>query len=302
MSYEFIFDYRENKHYNNDFLNLVKRLSGKGCLEDWMTKGHWDDNYIPFALVNQKGDVVANIGGVKLNVFIEGVKFSAIQLGQLLVRDGYEDENLAPILLKFITTKYENIVDLIFSYDPDLTPDLINKYNFQAATEFKYYKEWDPNHQPSGIIIKKIDTEGSKDLDLIQSEIKHSTRLSRKLSTSGDSQIKLFNILKYFRKNVYWIPSLETIAIFSFTDGIFQLAGVYSKNAIDINELLDCIVPLGIYKIEFGFIPDVTGICKEHLNYSRRDLPAVINRIAIKIISAPIDLDNLLLPMLSRWK
>ncbi|ATZ18491.1 hypothetical protein ESOMN_v1c01060 [Williamsoniiplasma somnilux] len=299
-AYELIFDYRDNKHHNNDFLNLIKK-SGKSCLEDWMTKGHWDENYVPFALINNKGEIVANIGAIKFSLFIEGVRYNAVQLGQVIIKDSHKDQNLEEELIALIVSKYENIVDVIFSYDPEISPYLIKNHGFMDAHEYKYFKDWDPNLEPSGNIIKKIDTDGSKELAYIQTEIKHSTRMSKKIATSGDSQIKLFNILKYFRKNVYYIPSFEAIAVFSFTDGLFQLAGVYSKNNIEIDELLRVIVPLGINKIEFGFIPYVSDLQKQPLKYNTGHMPK-IHRLAINAISAPIDFESVLFPMLSRIK
>ncbi|AVP49643.1 hypothetical protein [Williamsoniiplasma luminosum] len=297
--FELIYDYRDNKHYNVELLNLMKREGAKSTFEDWMVRYQWDDNYVPFALVNHKGDIVANVGVMKMSVFVGNTRYKGIQLISLLVRDSYKNQDVESILLNMIVNKFENVVDAIYSFDEDINEFLQDFPHFDKIEEFIYSKKWDPEKASSGVIVKKMDLSNSKEFDLLYHEIKHTTRVSPIIATSGDVSIKLFNILKYYDRNVYHVPSKDAFVIFTNIDNIFRIVSIYSKSQCDLQDLLNVLVPKGTKKVEFGFIP---GPIFSDLDIEPNIEGNKRNKIFLRDISAGVDKSKIFFPTLSRGR
>lgn len=306
VKYELIFDYRDNKHYNNELINLIKKNIAKdhtkSSYELWMTKKKWDENYLPFALINEKGDIVCNIGVMKMNAIFDNKKYQVIQLIGKIVREGYEDADVDSQLVRMIIEKYENVVDAIYSYDESIKYLLKQEPGFEVLKEHIYIKPWNPERPNSGVIIRKVNTDSNKGLDFLHHEIKHSTRLSPVLWTSGDASIKVYNILKYFRRNVYFIPSKNVVVIFIIEDDIFTLVSVYSKSSVNLRELLDILVPQGINKVVFAFAPEWDGddLLIEEFVPSFNLNSYNSHELVIKFISRPLYNGIICFPMLSK--
>ncbi|PPE06039.1 hypothetical protein [Williamsoniiplasma lucivorax] len=297
--FELIYDYRDNKRHNLELLALIKREGTKSTYEDWMVKYHWDDNYIPFALVNEKGDIVCNVGVMKMNVFVGNTKYKATQLISLLIKDSYKNKGLEKKLLTQIVNKFGNVVDLIYSFDSTINDFLKEISDFKLSEEFRYIKPWDMTKTSSGIIIKKMDLNNTKDFDMLYSEIKHTTRVSPILSTSGDASIKMFNILKYYDRNVYYVPSKDAVVVFVNDDHVFKLVSVYSKSNSNIEDLLNTLVPEGTRQVEFGFIPD-QSIKDVEILTTEHDMNK--RKLYIHDISAGVSKWKICFPVLSRGR
>ncbi|WP_026389268.1 hypothetical protein [[Acholeplasma] multilocale] len=300
-SYELIFDYRQNKHYNNELLNLIKR-NNKSCFEDWMTKGHWEENYVPLSLINEKNDIITTLGVIKTNLYINQRKCNAIQLSRIIVKEGYEDQGVEQQLLKAIVNKYSNVSDIIYSFAEDEEQQLLLENNFTKVQEYVYFIPWNPQTEQEGTVIKKIDTDSVKDLEFLQEEIKHSTRISPAISTNGDSGVKMYNILKHYRRNVYFVPSMDATVVFTINNNVFTLVAVFSKSPIDVMDLLSILVPVGIERVEFGFIPKCENLHIRELNLVETPEGVIDSRLFINEITTRIAGARILFPLLSREK
>ncbi|ATZ16121.1 hypothetical protein JN01_0479 [Entomoplasma freundtii] len=303
--YEMIFDYRSNKHYGNELMTLIKKEAAKSSYESWISRSKWDENYIPFALVNENGDILANLGIVRLYVYANQVRYQAVQLIGLLVNDDYKNQGLDKLLIQKVLAKYDDLVDLIYSYDPLINNLLNDEVGFANIIDCRWCKNWSETSGPTSLIAKRIDTTSTKELRNLWANIKHSARLSPTLSTSGDASIKIYNILKYFSRNVYYIPSKDVYVIFTIDKDVFKLIGVHSKCYIDWDELLKTIVPANIKKIEFGFMPPTSlgDVYHHEASEPITNYGPELGSLMIKVISGEINTSpNFFFPMLSRGK
>lgn len=303
--YEMIFDYRNNKHYSNGLMTLIKKEAAKSSYESWISRSKWDENYVPFALTNENGDILVNIGVMRMYVYVNQVRYQAVQLIGLLVNEDYKNQGLDKILVKRILLKFEDLVDIIYSYDPLINSLLNDEAGFANVLDCRWCKNWSETSGPTSLIAKRIDTNSSKELRNLWSNIKHSARLLPTLSTSGDASIKIYNILKYFSRNVYFIPSKDVYVIFTIDRDIFKLIGVHSKSYIDWNELLKTIVPINIKKIEFGFMPPIQlgDVYFHETSEPITNYGPELGSLMIKVISGRLTaISSFFFPMLSRGK
>ncbi|SYV96571.1 Uncharacterised protein [Mycoplasma putrefaciens] len=106
--------------------------------------------------------------------------------------------------------------------------------------------------------MKKLYPElNNKELEFIKEQLFHTARDNSLFSIKEDRNLQIYNLLKYYKNNVYYLPNLDAVVIFAINGHTFQLLGVYSKKEIDIKTLLEAVVPKGISLIEFYFVPNI---------------------------------------------
>lgn len=305
--YELIFDYRSNKQYNNELLNLIKKESSKSSYESWISRSKWDDNYVPYGLINEQGNIVANVGVFKMKVFYNHVRHKAIQLIGLLVKPEYKDKDVGKILIEKVLDKYQNIVDIIYSYDEKINVYLHPDKGFLSVPNKRLYKQWNPDKKQEVLLARRIETNSPKELGTLLDVIKHSTLKIVGFSTNGDSTIKLYNILKHFSRNVHFIPYKNIYVVFVIENNVFKLLAVFSSSPIIWEGLLEFIIPEGIEEIEFGFLPpecllDVKST--EIINHGNSAYSWLYRKnIKLKIISGNFNSpEDLFFPLLSHGK
>jgi hypothetical protein len=145
MNYEFVYDFKANKHLNAELNQLIKRSYSRSTLDDWMLKGHPDSNYQYFGLVDLKGTLIAAVGLIKTNMFFHNYKHSAIQIGNVFFRESanfsvFEKRDMEHFLLEKVVNKFNTIVDLIYYFhNDDQTEPLLSDFGLEKFQEYKYY-------------------------------------------------------------------------------------------------------------------------------------------------------------------
>ncbi|AVN60624.1 hypothetical protein CG007_03365 [Mesoplasma entomophilum] len=255
-TYDIVFDHKDNKHFNQDLSNLIKR-SPNNNFEKWLFKDKQLENFSPITIVNEKNEIIAALGILKFDVFISGEKCSAVQVGNFFVKEAYLDENLEEILIEAAIYKYSNLVDILISYCGIKDEDILKKSGFERRQEYLFFLPWNNKKKSESSKIIKLDLSVSHDFELVKEAILHSSKQSSILDTKGDSLVKFHNIQKYFEDDLWYIPSLQTVVCFRVKNGIFDFIGSFSSHNIDLEELLNIIVPNGIKRVDFGFMPDI---------------------------------------------
>lgn len=301
MKYEIVNDFKSNKHYYLEFLNIIKRNSVENNLtfEDWMIRIKWDDNYIPFGLIDEYGTLLAFCGVRKTMISSYNKKYRAAQLGKVYVKREHNKEEISRILISRIIAKYENIVDLIYLFDNNLNNKFLSEQGFELMPNYACTLNWDGRESQTNSSVRKIDIDNPTEMTNLYSEIKHSSKMSRVINTNGDALVKAYNIMKYYPRNVFHVPSLDTTIVSTIENDTFNLWGVFSKSDFDMEKLLKLVVPKNVKKISFGFIPEVPKICLEDLPLSRSTNNLVNLRLYVKQISVSLDKRTLKFPILA---
>ncbi|ATZ18338.1 hypothetical protein [Mesoplasma melaleucae] len=265
-TYDIVFDHKDNKHFNQDLSNLIKR-SPNDNFEKWLFKDKQLENFSPITIVNQKNEIIAALGILKFDVFISGEKCSAVQVGNFFVKEAYQKENLEEILIEAAIYKYSNLVDILISYCGLKDEEILKKSGFERRQEYLFFLPWNNKEKMESSKIVKLDLSTAHDFELVKEALLHSSKQSNILDTKGDSLVKFHNIQKYFEEDLWYIPSLETVVCFRIKDGVFDFIASFSPHNIDLPELLNIVVPNGIKRIDFGFMPDI----KEGVHITKTD-------------------------------
>lgn len=302
MKYEIVNDFKNNKHYYLEFLNIVKKNSSEASLtfEDWMIGIKWDDNYVPFGLTDEYGALIAFCGVRKTMISVYDRKYSAAQLGKVYTKREHNKDEISKILIKKIITKYENIVDLIYLFDPSPNNEFLCQQGFELIPNYACTMEWDGEKSVSNSGVRKINIDNQGEMNNLYDEIKHSSHMSKVINTNGDALIKTYNIMKYYPRNVFHVPSLDVIIISTIENTTFNLWGVFSKSEFDIDKLLKLVVPQHVKTVSFGFIPTHPQIKLTNDQSPKTMRNSLVNsQLYIKQISVALDKKVLKFPILA---
>lgn len=301
--YDIIFDYKDNKHFNQD-LNSLIRKSHQENFEKWIFKNKNFNNFLPVTIINEKNEIIAALGVTKFDLFIGNEKCSAIQLGNVFLKDAHKNEGLEFTLINAAIEKYSNVVDIIIAFSNEEDEEIYEKTNFVKTKEYLFFLHWTDDFDSVKNKFNKLDLEINQELEIVTEKIKHSTKQSNHIDTKLDSSVKTFNILKNFSNDVYHIPSMDVVVCFKYNKNIFDLIAVFSHDKVDLNSLLKIIVPKNIKRVDFGFIPDL----KEGVHVVQTDLfvrsseKKLKSNLWIKEITTKISDSKIIFPLLSRQK
>jgi len=311
MDYEFINDFKSNKHLSLELNQLIKRNCARSTLDDWMLKGHSDQNYQYYGLVDLRGNLVAAVGLIKTSIYYRRQRYNAIQLGNVYFHEPndfspFDKSRIEHELLSRIVSKFDTIVDVIYYYHDQDNKPLLEDFGLTPFPEYNYYLELDPHQARRTSVIKRVTLDNANDYTELLATIKHSYQVSKNtFDISSDSIIKLYNILKYFRRSVYKIPSLEVTVVCEFRGNTCKIIAIFAKNEIDLTQIINAIVPQNMTRVEFGFTPcnpipglkcDVKAECK----YETDNLTS--SKLYVKAITLNLEASQVQFPVLSRQK
>ncbi|PPE04756.1 hypothetical protein EELLY_v1c04360 [Entomoplasma ellychniae] len=301
--YDIIFDYKDNKHFNQDLNGLIRKSNNEN-FEKWIFKNKNLNNFLPVTIINEKNEIIAALGITKFEIFIGDEKCTAIQLGNLFLKEAHKHENLEVELINAAIDKYSNVVDIIISFSNDIDEHIYEQTKFKKTKEYLYFLNWKHNEDTVRNKIKKLDLDLLQDFEIMTEKIKHSTKQSSHLDSKFDSSIKTFNILKYFSNDTYHIPSLDVVVCYKYNKDVFDLISIFAHDKVDIEYLLKIIVPKHIKRVDFGFIPDL----KEGLHIANTDIfvrsseNKIKSTLWTKEITTNISDSKIIFPILSRQK
>ncbi len=302
MKYEIVNDFKNNKHYYLEFLNIVKKNSSESSLtfEDWMIRSRWDDNYVPFGLTDEYGTLIAFCGVRKTVISIFDRKYSAAQLGKVYTKREHNKDEISKVLIEKINNKYENIVDLIYLFDASPNNEFLTQQGFELVPNYACTMDWDGEKSITNSGVRKINLDNQGEIANLYEEIKHASHMSRAININGDALIKTYNIMKYYPRNVFHVPSIDAIIISTIESTTFNLWGVFSKSEFDLDKLLKLVVPQHVKTVSFGFVPTHPQVKLTRDQNPKTIRNSLINaQLYIKQISVSLDKKTLKFPILA---
>ncbi|EOA07180.1 Hypothetical protein MYEA_4430 [Mycoplasma yeatsii 13926] len=255
--YSLIFNYRDNKHYNLELNSIIKKR-GYQTYEDWILKNQIDLGFTPICAVNDRNGVLGVCGFLKNGITINKTSVNSVLITNQFVKSKAGNDDMVDQMIKGVINKYERIVDLFYTFSNNENDQTLIRNGFKKAKEYTYFMQWDQNVESELAVVKKLSPENNaKDLEFIKDYLFHSAKENSLFSVKEDKDLQIYNLLKYYKNNIYYLANLDAIVMFSITGHTFQLMGLYSKNEINIKTLLENIVPKGISLIEFYFVPNI---------------------------------------------
>jgi len=254
---KFIKDYKANDKLRASFSELADMIFGIS-FEEWYQTGFWNERYIPYSYILDE-KVIANVSVNLLYIMINGEVKSAVQIGTVMTHPDFRHKGLSGKLMRKALEEYENKCDFIYLFANDTVLDYYPKFGFKMIEETQFFYE-DFLPAPKRTPLKKLDGNNPADLRFIYEFAKDRVPVSNIFGSTSSEGILMFYCLNVFRNNLYYLEEDNVIVIFAEDQENLHIYDVIAKEKCSLNNVLNKIVPIGIKKIVFHFMPEVENL------------------------------------------
>lgn len=256
--FTFIKNYKTNDQLRASFNNLAMKTFDIN-FEDWYQNNFWNDRYICYSYLD--GDkVVSNASINLLDMFIDGQKRRAIQIGTVMTDPDYRKKGLASSLMNKIYADFENDVDLFFLFCEEHNFDFYAKLGLTPVQQSQFVAKVAANSTQQNLRKLSIDNEDDKQLLLNAYKNK---RVSHYLDFENAEHLLGFYALLSFGDHIYFIEKLKTVTIFSIKEDKLHLYAVFSEDHLNFHDLMKHIATENVKEVIFHFTPDFTDVTPE---------------------------------------
>lgn len=250
--YEFLIGYQDHAKYRSAFNNLAVKVF-KLSFEDWYQTGYWKEKYIPYTLFDND-KAVANLSVNVMDFLTFGKRQRYIQIGTVMTDENYRHKGLSRFLMEKAMDDWNEKCDFIYLYANNSAVDFYPKFGFDIVKEFECFKSID---NKGGHPFERLNMTIQANKDKFYDYVKNSMAFG-KLSMQENADLVIFNCASFLKDNVYFIPSLDVIAVATFDENKFQLLDVFSKSNVELDEVILSLADNKPYEISLGFTPKET--------------------------------------------
>ncbi|MEQ9298044.1 MAG: GNAT family N-acetyltransferase [Cyclobacteriaceae bacterium] len=250
IDYQFISDFKHNENIRTSF-NRLTSSTFWFSLESWYQEGFWGDYYVPYSLLHND-QVVSNVSINKLEFDIEGQRKLGIQIGTVMTDQKYRHKGLNKIIMERVLKEWREQVDFLYLFANDTVLDFYPKFNFEVVAEYQYTQSVDYQAAPKS--LKKLNIENESDKTLLMETVRQSVAIS-KVSMRNNVSMIMFYAMSFKKDCFYYLKELDVVAIAEYEDDMLHLNDIFSKNPIDIKDIIRAMSNEKIKKVALGFTP-----------------------------------------------
>ena len=247
--YELLIGYQKESEYRHAFNDLAKKVFGIS-FEDWYKAGYWNEKYIPYTLFDEHKAVAnASANIMDFNTFDERRRY--IQVGTVMTDENYRNKGLSRFLMEKVLSYWNHKCDFIYLYANSTVLNFYPKLGFSRVKEFEYLKKI-KKCTPSQFEILNMDLQENryKLYDYIKN-----TKIFGRLSMQENTDLVMFYCITILKDCVYFLKSLDVIAIAKINNNQIHLLDVFSKAEIDLNDIIDSLCDINTDSVLLGFTP-----------------------------------------------
>lgn len=268
MQYKFCNKIKEKKVLRDSFNELTRITFGFDFV-DWYDKGHWGDEYIPHALIDND-KVISNISVNLVKFSMNGQMKKYIQLGTVMTHPEYTKKGLNGYLMNKILEMYSSEVDGIYLFANDSVLEYYPKFGFNTMDEFEYYMELSCSNLKRKYKINKVDI-----TDLSQSSRIYSKIAGADLKewTQNDSMYMFENLGLYqfwidmeYSDNIYYLQDIDAYVIAYIEEKQLHVVQIIGKNKVDIE------------KLSLSFDKEIKSVKFEFTSANRKQYKSVVKK------------------------
>lgn len=270
MEYKLVKQVKDDEILRKSFNELTQQTFGFD-FEDWYQRGHWQDMYIPYVLID--GDkVVSNVSVNLIQFDVKGEQKKYIQLGTVMTNEAYRGCGLNRKLMELIMAEYQGKVDGIYLFGNDEVLEYYPKFGFIPSKEYEYYMPCDNMENVKAYDIQKMDmkdeTWSEKLYDIIR---KYSDNIENKdnendaLYMSENLGLYQFWLFAGFGENVYYLSEIGAYIIAEVDGKILRIHQIFGREKVDIRRFAKNFVD-NIEEVAFSYTPYHTEnlLVREH--------------------------------------
>lgn len=286
--YTFLVGYQQESQYRAAFNNLVEKIFGLS-FEAWYKAGYWNEKYRPYTLFDGER-AVANIAVniMDFNTFGEQQRY--IQIGTVLTDEEYRNQKLSRFLMEQILNEWHKKCDFIYLFANNSVLELYPKFGFSPVTEYEYFKS--VKRRVASRNFKKLNMEMQSNRDILYDYAKNS-KVFGKLSMRENADLVMFYCISFLKESVYYIKSLDVIAVAKFASNQLHLWDVFGSIEVELDQIIDSLVNIEIDEIVLGFTP------KDGSTYAMREISGADKLFIQKDKTKLFDENKVMFPLLS---
>ena len=260
-TYGFVSNFKHDSKLRALFNKLTQDTYGFN-FEFWHEAGFWGNQYIPYSLVHD-GKMVSNVSISKMEFDIENEKKFGIQIGTVMTDKNYRHRGLNKYIMVRVLGEWKDRVDFIYLFANNTVLNFYPKFNFERVAEFQYSKTI--NSERSTSSVKKLNMDDNKDRQLLVHAIYESIPIA-KVAMRSNTGLIMFYCLTFMKESIYYLEELRAVVLADREGDTLHLNDVYSKEPVDLNEVIQVMSNKTIKKVVLGFTPlDTSGFEKNEL-------------------------------------
>jgi hypothetical protein len=255
--YTFLVGYQKDNRYRTAFNDLVKKVFGLS-FEEWYRAGYWNEKYIPYTLFDGE-NAAANVSVNIMDFVSFGDQRRYIQLGTVLTHENYRNNNLSRFLMEKVLAEWTNKCDFIYLYANKSVLEMYPKFGFDRVNEYEYYKTVVKGSAGKNVV--KLDMDVQSDRDVVYNYATNS-QVFAKVSMKDNADLVMFYCISLLKQNIYYIKSLDVIALATFNDNQLHLWDVFGKTGVELDKIIYSLLNLQTDEVVLGFTPEDCGSYK----------------------------------------
>ncbi|MBH5316391.1 GNAT family N-acetyltransferase [Paenibacillus sp. GSMTC-2017] len=255
-NYQLVSDYKDIESYKESFNELAKIVFGLD-FKKWYEKGCWNDNYICYSYVDED-KIIANASINKMTFVSNGKEYKAIQVGTVMTHPAYRNQGLSGKLMNHIIEKYEQEYDFIYLFANESVLNFYPRFGFGKVQESSFSLKMSAlrTQLAESHSLRRLDTNNMDDFRIMEQFAAERIPVSLVMSVKNNEHLLMFYFILAFNDSIYYIEDLDAIVIFKQEDKHLHIFDIISKEKVDYDMILNCIVSADTAIIHFYFTPD----------------------------------------------
>lgn len=247
-SFLFTHNIRDNEPLRKSF-NQLAEDTFQISFENWYQNHYWDENYIPYALIDDN-KVVANASVNIIKTSYKGVAKTYIQIGTVMTAIGYRQQGLADFLITKIIKDWQNQADAIYLFANDSVLDFYPKYGFVVTQQYQFSKP--VTKQASN--IRKLDMASAKDRDILYKTYQQSNPFSL-LPMLANKGLLMFYCSQFLVDNIYYLEDDGVVAVVDYAEEEMLCYDVFGATQQSLTNILSQLAQQQSCTVKLGFAP-----------------------------------------------
>jgi GNAT superfamily N-acetyltransferase len=249
--YLFLKQYQNESQSRSAFNRLANKVF-KISFEAWYRTEYWSDKCIPYTLFDDKGEAIANISVNIMDFAPFGQKQRYIQIGTVMTDEQHRNKGLSRFLMEQVLNDLNEKCDFIYLYANKTALNLYPKFGFKRVTEYSYSKRvlsYSKLLRP-----EKLNMETQANRNLLYDYVKN-THAFGPFSMRHNPDLVMFYCISSLKDAVYYVRSLESIAIATFKGSELHLVDVFGKKETVLEDVIQSLTNTETQKVFLGFTP-----------------------------------------------
>ena len=242
---------RENPAVRDSFNTLARATYGFD-FQRWQALGGWDDNYIPYALL--EGDaVVANVSVNRMALAIAGRPVRGVQLGTVMTAESHRNRGLSRFLMEQVLTEWTDKAEMIYLFANDSVLDFYPKFGFIPVEETQYTLDLPAESATPPAIRRPLDMDNPADRQFLMERAEEGNPYAEIRVACGS--LALFYASDFFKDEFFVLPEWNLAGVLSAEDGGLLVADLFGKAGPPLPAVLRALTGGAGGRVTLGFPP-----------------------------------------------